>query len=192
MRELRSRYRLIFGVLLLVGLTACGSATKKGLKSVAVTSPGIVAMRARLSQAGYTARNNIATAGLHPRPEQAFSLDEVDFTSPHSFSVAVYAFPSAAAARGFGALVAAKLDPLAKEFPKSFAVEHALKVVGAHVYFAFTESDPTICPEVGLCASYPNVGTAQCSSVAGSMQCVLPPAVPVGVFDKVVATAERR
>jgi hypothetical protein len=183
---------LIFGALLVLGLTACGSATKKASKPVAVSDPSIVAMRARLSAAGYTVRNAIAIASLRPRPEQAFSLDEVDFTSPHTFSVAVYVFPSAAAARGFGKAVAAKLAPLTDRYPKSFAVEHALRVVGAHVYFAFTESDPMICPELGLCASYSYVGTTRCSSVAGSEQCVLPPPVPIGAFDKLVAMAERR
>ena len=191
MRECRAGYWLIFGVLLVVGLTACGSATKKEPKTAA-TNPAIAAMRARLAAAGYTVRNTVAITGLRPRPEEAFSLAEVDFTSPHTFSVAVYAFLSAARARRFGAAVAAKLAPLAREYPKSFAVEHALKVVGAHVYFAFTESDPTICSAVGLCASYPNVGTARCSFVTGSKQCVLPPAVPTADFDKLVGTAERR
>lgn len=177
---------------MVVGLTACGSGTMKGPKPVAVTSPAIVAMRARLVAAGYTVRNTIAIAGLRPRPEQAFSLDEVDFTSPHTFSVAVYVFSSANAATEFGEAVTAKLAPSVKKYPKSFAVEHALKVVGAHVYFAFTESDPMICSELGLCASYPNVGMARCSSVLGSMRCVLPPAVSIGAFDKLVATAERK
>ena len=187
MRESRAACVLISGVLVIVGLTACGASVKLTVRREPAPDR---ALQARLVGAGYTVKGNVGIRGLHPSPTQAFSVNDVDFTTPHTFWVAVYVFRSPAAATLFAKAVGAKLAPTAREFPKPFAAEHKLKLVRAHVYFAFTEMDQSICAYLGLCVDYMNEGAAHCVESVGGLKCTQPPGVPVGDFDKLVATAE--
>jgi hypothetical protein len=120
-------------------------------------------------------------------PSAALAVRDVDFASPHTFSVAIYVFPSPRLASRF--YVAAKhtlaSDDSIRLFPKT-RNEYGFRVVGSHVYFGFTSMDPTLCDSFGLCASFRNYGP-QPSCGGGTCTGSGPPPLSNREFARVVS-----
>jgi hypothetical protein len=185
----RAACALAIGLLVVVEVTACGRA-KPDATSVPnhATSP-VAALQTRLRAGGYTVKDDVTFGGPLPAAEGAFSVRDVDYASPHSFSVAVYAFGSRAAASRFVNAVYATLASVANG--RALMNERLVRIVGAHVYLAFTEMDGVICSYFGLCAGYPSYGVPTCRmTAAGALRCTPVPGVALAGFRKLVSTAE--
>ncbi|HEY3921920.1 MAG TPA: hypothetical protein VGL76_07375 [Gaiellaceae bacterium] len=169
---------------------ACGTSSRPVAKKPAAgAATAERRLRSRLVAAGYQADGEVGNVALEPVPSAAFALRDVDFTSPHTFSVAIYSFHSHRLASRFDAVAKRRLaaDLLVEHSPKARA-EYGLSVAGSHVYFAFTSMDPTLCVPFGLCASFQVYGPEL--SCDGSGTCVGsgPAPLPQRDFARVVAS----
>jgi hypothetical protein len=177
LRRVAAVVLLVF--VLVAGLSAGAAAGGGGLES-------------RLAARGYGVHGDVSTGGLVPAPRVAFTVSDVDWVTPHSFSVAVYVFERVSSAAAFAEGLKAKFAPLALAFPRSFPAQHRVRVVGSHVYVAFTEMDQESCVYLGVCTGYLYYGVPHCGFVGAGLTCSSPVAVPVGDFTRLVSVAEGR
>jgi hypothetical protein len=185
----------LLAVCLLVGagLVACGG-TRPALPSPQSHVTGrFAAVQARLRAAGYTVKDDVTFGGPLPAARTAFSVHDVEFASPHAFSVAVYGFGSRPAASRFAGAAYAVLASVASVPSHQLTNDRRVQVAGALVYVGFTEMDAVVCAFFGLCAAYRSYGVPTCvMTAAGAFRCTPVPSVPRDALGKLVGTAEGR
>jgi hypothetical protein len=150
-------------MLALLILAGCGASKKTAALPL---KPGAAA-KARLE---HRLRAHHYTVTYTPAPrrasyEQTFSVDHVDWTSPHAFSVTVFIFRTPADA----AKHREKTARLVGNFPET----NKSKLVGSHLFVATADT-----------------GSVHCKIVTGKFRCPRSPPIAVADFNKLVAVAE--
>jgi hypothetical protein len=149
----------------LILLTGCGGSKRH---AAPVPKPGAATklrMEARLRARGYTVEN--ARKPAHAPYLQAFSVNNVDWTSPHAFSVSIFIFDSKTDAAQHRTRTAA----LVGNFPQT----NKSRLVGPHLFVATSDN-----------------GIQTCQIVNGKLRCPSVPVVAADDFEKVIAIAEGR
>ena len=174
----------VTGLLVAAAATACGGSSHHETTPVRAGDGWLL----RLDAAGYAVKGDVLTGGLRPAPLNAFSVHDVDYTSPASFSVVVYRFRTSPLAARFVGALRTELSAYAGP-SRTFWQGHVLRHMGTRAVLAFTEMDFELCRYVGLCAAYTQYGIPSCSAPG---RCTPVPAVPAGDLADLVARAEGR
>jgi hypothetical protein len=146
-------------------LTGCGGSKQHAARAAIPGAAAKVRMEARLRVHGYT----VASTPTPPHAPylQTFSVNNLDWTSTHAFSVSVFIFGSKADA----AQHRVRTARLVGHFPE----RNKSRLVGTNLFVATSAT-----------------GTVNCKLVNGSVRCPSVPGIAVADFEKVVSIAEGR
>jgi hypothetical protein len=140
----------IAGLMLVIGLTACGSTATTPQGNGDAASQLATTIKTRLTAAGYRPTppsQLIGSATNPPIPEQAFTI-AIDPTSPESFTVTVLIFHSAADAKLFAKHNAAACKALAacRKAQKANYGQGRQRNIGSVIYGATSDSGTSVVP----------------------------------------------